>query len=566
MPERPVKTAADYMAIAACPALIMLLVGSLVFFLLQIGYSGEWIGRLQWTLFWFVLAMVLVSRIAIEQNPGIAFLYGLALAAATSVLLMQYVGLGWGVWFLLGLIWWASNKMVWDCTLIDDDQDASGQGLMQASQLDRWTQQKTKQVRAVPPSELDQNRNTPPPQIRSIPLNTKISTPRPIAQKSGISSTSKNIPNKKSGVARRKQEVHSPGMWVLYFSFAAVPVFGLGELFIASGDTAGRQRCFVFLMLYLTAALGLLLLTSFLGLRRYLRQRYLQMPPTISGQWISTGINISSVVLLLALFLPRPDTPYSMASWITKLSSPQPKASEYALPSRQGGEGKSTVETPTDQISLQSDQEKEGNENQSASPQNQAAHKQSPNNSGPYRSAPKQNLPSPKSLFQLEKWISYLLGAVVLLVVIYRYWPQIRDFLKQILALITGFSIQKPKSSRKQRTPTIQPEPIRLLPNPFHSGQANRMSLAELVQYSFEGLILWAQSRGFRVDNSETPIELAERLSQREQTLTDDIRLLSSYYSHLAYGSRVPPEESLEVMQRLWFVIGFDKAPHLRGS
>ena len=92
------------------------------------------------------------------------------------------------------------------------------------------------------------------------------------------------------------------------------------------------------------------------------------------------------------------------------------------------------------------------------------------------------------------------------------------------------------------------------------------MSLAELVQYSFEGLILWAQSRGFRVDNSETPIELAERLSQREQTLTDDIRLLSSYYSHLAYGNRVPPEESLEVMQRLWFVIGFDKAPHLRGS
>ncbi len=28
---------------------------------------------------------------------------------------------------LLGIVWFCANKLVWDCTLIDDDEDASGQ-------------------------------------------------------------------------------------------------------------------------------------------------------------------------------------------------------------------------------------------------------------------------------------------------------------------------------------------------------------------------------------------------------------------------------------------------------
>jgi len=291
------------------------------------------------------------------------------------------------------------------------------------------------------------------------------------------------------------------------------------------------------------------------------------MPPSITGHWISTGANVASVVLLLALFLPRPTTPYSVASWITKLSSPTPKASEYALPSRQGGEGKSSQTAPTNQNDQQTDQEieKENNASQSPAPQNLPAHKQSPNNSGTYRSAPKQNLPSPNSLFKLEKWISYLLGAIVLLVVIYLFWPQIREFLKYIMAMIGGFSVQKPKSGDKPRPSASKSKSVKLLANPFQSGQADRMSLSELVQYSFEGLMLWAESRGFQLNESETPLEFAERLSQREQAITEDILLLSSYYSHLAYGSQVPSEDSLEVMQRLWFVIGFDRKTALKG-
>ena len=110
-PHRPSRTFADYAAVAVCPVLIMLAVGSLVFFLVEIGYAGSQLGKLRWTLFWFVLAMVLVSRIAIEKGSDYAGVYGVGLAAATAFMLSQYVGNHLGVWLLLGLIWWATNKL-----------------------------------------------------------------------------------------------------------------------------------------------------------------------------------------------------------------------------------------------------------------------------------------------------------------------------------------------------------------------------------------------------------------------------------------------------------------------
>ena len=78
--DRPNQTLADYVAIAFSPALIMGLVGSLVFFLLEVLYpvAGEYKGRLQWILFFFVFGAVLVGRISITQGvAGRAGLYGL---------------------------------------------------------------------------------------------------------------------------------------------------------------------------------------------------------------------------------------------------------------------------------------------------------------------------------------------------------------------------------------------------------------------------------------------------------------------------------------------------------
>ena len=46
----------DYVVIAVSPALIMTLVGSLVFFLLAVFYQGEYSERLYWVMACFVFA------------------------------------------------------------------------------------------------------------------------------------------------------------------------------------------------------------------------------------------------------------------------------------------------------------------------------------------------------------------------------------------------------------------------------------------------------------------------------------------------------------------------------
>ncbi len=83
-PVKPTKTLADYLVVSISPVLIMLLVGSLSFFLVEVFFRGEAIGSVRWVMFWFVMAVVLVSRIGIEQGTGPAAGYGLALAAAVS--------------------------------------------------------------------------------------------------------------------------------------------------------------------------------------------------------------------------------------------------------------------------------------------------------------------------------------------------------------------------------------------------------------------------------------------------------------------------------------------------
>src|SRR5260370_42515413 len=45
----------------------------------------------------------------------------------------------WGWLLNYGLIavaWWCAHKLTWDCTLMDEKQDASGQGLLQTAGLD----------------------------------------------------------------------------------------------------------------------------------------------------------------------------------------------------------------------------------------------------------------------------------------------------------------------------------------------------------------------------------------------------------------------------------------------
>src|SRR6476620_11421330 len=148
--DREPPTTTDYVVTALSPVLVMLMVGSLVFFLVEVLYEGKYSGRLLYTFFFFVAGAVLVARIAIEAGASRASLYGFILGVVTYLALLSYVEYPGGGWLrsfgwlvnlgLMVLIWWSAHKLTWDCTHIDEKQKGAGRGVLSAAGLDTDTQ------------------------------------------------------------------------------------------------------------------------------------------------------------------------------------------------------------------------------------------------------------------------------------------------------------------------------------------------------------------------------------------------------------------------------------------
>jgi hypothetical protein len=312
MARRLHQTLADYVVIAISPALIMLLVGSLMYFLLHLFYQGQYQERLHWVMTCFVFAAVLIARISIEQGFERAAPFGAALALVLGFAahqFMEYDGswidnYSWIVNFtLIGVVWWCVHQLTWDCTVVEDDQDSSGEGLMQIVGLEGTGEQ---QKRTDEGLRLE-------------------------------GTTSRDVPASYwQRYLQHQRRPHAPGVWVVYFSLAALPIFGVGQWFIPASDVAGRRYAFGLLTVYVTSGLALLLTTSFLGLRRYLRQRKIEMPATMAGLWLSTGGILIVLLVAAAAILPRPSAEYAIAELPFSIGSKKQDVSDFAPVLREG--------------------------------------------------------------------------------------------------------------------------------------------------------------------------------------------------------------------------------------
>ncbi|MEZ6045922.1 MAG: hypothetical protein R3C11_10170 [Planctomycetaceae bacterium] len=261
------QTWGDYLGMSFSPILIMLMVGCLIFFFITSFYEGFYAKRLYYIMFSFTIAVVLVSRISILMGGTRAGIYGAALAVVTALVIKTYISNPIPAILLLGVIWWCAKKITWDCTLINDEEDASGEGLLQLTGFEK----------------------------RLAPVQNKV----PFWKRLFLNKS------------EREGQPHAPGVWILYFSFAAIPVFGLGQFLVEIDGPDGpgaakRMYMFKLLMIYMAAALGLLLVTSLLGLRRYLRQRGVQMPSRLVWTWLISGAALILLLVLGGFFLPRP--------------------------------------------------------------------------------------------------------------------------------------------------------------------------------------------------------------------------------------------------------------------
>lgn len=597
--SRPTQTTADYVVIALSPALIMLLVGSLVFLLLEVFYGGGYQPRLQYIFALFVFAAVLIARISMEEGTAYAAMFGAPLGLATALAMMRFVQLeGFLAPLgplinigLLALVWWCTHKLTWDCTLVDESKEASGEGLLQAVGLDRNDEATAERAAADSGAEQTIARN------------------ESVAQEDSSGNTLERI---SQWLHRRRRRPRANGLWVVYFSLAALPLFGIGQWFIPADDLARRRYVFLLLVVYLVSGLGLLVTTSLLSLRRYLRQRYLQMPDEMTAVWLGLGAILIVGVLAAAWLLPRRSPEYSVTQIPLPFTSSddlqtsrnavgrdgQPNDKDQSSGENSGGEnGKSTAGDQSNnkardkQSDDQSDEQQDvqgggknggqtggetrsgqgeksgdggkssdggkGSQSQSGSPSQsdrqgrQSGSKPTQDNRSDRR-AP-QSAPNPMNAIAAAfqwfmvalRWLFFVVMVVVAVVLLWRYRADIasawRKFVTELRALWNRLFGGKPKTTTHETesaaTTGVKHASFAQFSDPFGSGNASRMSPDQLIRYSFQALEAWSRDNGCPREPEQTPHEFVRQVAAFDASLKEDTRVLADLYCQVAYAT-----------------------------
>ncbi len=599
----PGQTAVDYVTIVLSPLLIMGLVGSLVFFLLEVFYrsDGAFKERLQWVLFFFVFGMVLVARISMRSDIASRFwIYGAVLS------LLTYLGMHLFVEYpeeirtlavpinlvLIVVVWWCSHRLTWDCTNVDEDTDLSGQGVLQAAGLE-----------AQPPARPDEAQ-----QEKEQPASWWQRFQRYREQR------------------RKKRTL---GVWVVYFSLAALPIFGLGQALIPL--TAPERRAFTFWLMtvYVACGLGLLLTTCFLGLRRYLRQKGLQMPAAMTGVWLTSGAVVVVVLLVLGALLPRPSAEYSLLDVIDPAGSPQRKASRLAFkgdsPAEDRGQpgatrpdgkepggktdaggkapgqekdgkapgqekdGKGQSDSPSSKDSTsgeknkergkadgdRQDQPRDGQKDEQRGGGRRARDEQGGAKHQARQGQGKKSGPSPRLagvqqfLQRIGPWLKWIVFAVLAGLVVlallrgglgflanFTSWArQLLDAWRRFWAALFGRRRENDSAAGAEDSLAEQAErvvPFSAFANPFETGRAERMTPRQLVRYSFEALEAWARERDLARQAGETALEFAQRLGNEVPALEAPAQQLAQLLARAEYARGELPTSTTAVLRHFW--------------
>jgi hypothetical protein len=641
MARRVPTTLIDYVVVGINPALIMLLIASVMCFLVEVFYQGDYNVRLKFIFFMFIMGAVAVGRLSMEEGVGYAASFGIPLGA------VAFLGINTFVTFegemssyrglinlvLIGLIWFLSLQLTWDCTLLDERTDTADQGLLAAIGADQER-----------PDDATQEPETFPESTEEvIPKRPLTFQEDPIAWWLRY--------------WERNKRPHAHGVWIVYFACVALPLFGLGGWFL-SREMAARQSAFSMLVLFVASSLGLLLSTSFLGLRRYLRLRNVEMPLDMTATWLAVGGALILGVLLVCLVLPRPGAEVAISKIPFPAISPQLNPTRWnwgndGKKERDDARASSTVEASTNAENEPTNHEQNGNgagnaagqagqneteqsaeagpgeqaqgkqgaaqqgesegssasqggnsgsgeksaaQDSAASPEKAQQQKKSPadkqqsssqsrpapsktspqkkstqkpghsSTKSPAKSTPAGRMPSsPTNPMNLIGWVGTLFKLVlwgVLLAIVGYYawkhreaiqaaWQQLLQELQALWARLMGA-----RDVAVTTTPIAPPVPEAMafsaFGNPFRSGQAQRMTPRELLQYTFHALQAYGREIGCPRFEHETPHEYVERLAVYAPDLELEMRQVIDYYGYEAYAGSPLPATFRTPLQSLW--------------
>ena len=618
MAKKLYMTTADYLVIAVSPALIMSLVGSLVYFLIEVFYAGEYEARLDYAFGLFVFAAVLIARISIEEGREYAAMFALPLAVVMFLFLLRFVEHPSPFTHLINLllmavVWWCADKLTWDSTVIDDSEDASGEGLMQRIGVDGPESVAAQQADIQKPA-VDGTENEL--------LETAAAKDSPVWQRLKRLVTGRKGP-------------HTPGLWVLYFSLAALPLFGVGQHFIPAGDVGRRRYAFSLLLVYVASALALLVTTSFLNLRRYLRQRRIEMPLSIAGTWVGVGAVIIVIVMMLAMLIPRPGAEVAISQVPWQAGTPGKLTASRTAVNRDGGEepgdqknskggeintdkgegnrppngepspnksndpnakdesgtvqgkseksssdaesGRQKVDAKRGEKSAGTKQKDEttpekniataskGDEGNAAKQEKSDKKQRAQSNSGSKPATPPlshavdaiRNVSSSiGGLFGVLKILFYIAAAIFLGFCAWKYRQQIMQALaeiwRQLRELFGGRRTGEGGGEADQAAAGVRLRSFAEFRDPFLTGQHGQMPPEELVRYTFAAFEAWANDRGRPRTPDCTPQELMHAAVEPETPLYTEARKLVRLYGELAYASRRVQRQAADELREVW--------------
>ena len=584
MSRRHVETLTDFLIVAISPALIIFLVCSLVFFLSDMFYDGSFPARMRFASALFVTAAVLIARISIEEGREYASFFALPLSLVTVLSMLKYTDASLlMVLPLVGFVWWATDKLTWDCTVVDDHKDTSGVGLLQTIGGDHESQ------------EVDEDATTDSERSRSASVWER-------------------------WLAYRRRH-HTPGVWVVYFGIGGLPIFGLGQLMLPE---SARPVGFLLLCIYVASTLSLLMTTSFLQMRRYLIQRRLPFTDQMASTWLGTGGVLVVGLMLGALLLPRPHTGYSILESFDRVASRNDLQANQRAIGDEGlgdkdtrGSGRSNREVAesesesgnqrsdtasaaraSDQASdkqsengaKQSDEsqarstdspsreaqrrpssgESSQSNNKQRTPDRNATSKKSQRENqrsdssaqSTTRSAPPTNVPSLPTLSfgNLAKWAYFLLLAVIVVAVLLRYgreignalqsfWRELQDLLWRLL----GGSPRRHAEDHEVATDTESSlRPFSSYQDPFLMGTEGQFTPQQLVGYTFEALQAWARERNCPRTDEQTPLEFATIISTEHEQVGKLAQNLAILYNQAAYAPGTLTKEANQHLRSLW--------------
>ncbi len=312
------RTATDYLVDVLTPMMIFVMVGSVIFFLLDVRYVYTAVhdANLRFVALAFVMGVVALNRLIARDGSDESVLYGFALAGAIGMYTFAttgaydvgsvtrnfmnsspYLATGFNM-LIVAFIWWLTNRLMHECC-VDENRSAGDIGIMTGTA--RRFQRAIAREKTSDDSLFVRKTKDPVLSLNVVEAYDPTDWKEPAKKKSAG-----------PVAANKRLSKRHPGVSIFYFSVPVLAIFAFGLRIVQHGGRPMILSGHLYMGIYVTAALMLLMLTSLGGLRQYFRIRYVQLPPMLGPFWVGLGVVMIAMVLLGAMRMPRPEMP---AAW-----------------------------------------------------------------------------------------------------------------------------------------------------------------------------------------------------------------------------------------------------------